>query len=48
MSIYFSISVWKFSFSVSINGVVNNKKKLTKKGKQILKRGGNGNKAHLI
>ena len=26
MSIYFSISVWKFSFSVSINGVVNNKK----------------------
>ena len=29
MSIYFSISVWKFSFSVSINGVVNNKKKLT-------------------
>ena len=26
MNIYFSFSVWKFSFSVSINGVVNNKK----------------------
>lgn len=34
MSIYFSISVWKFSFSVSINGMVNNKKiKETKENK---------------
>ena len=33
MSIYFSISVWKFSFCVSINGVVNNKKINRNKGK---------------